>query len=74
MQSVETKARYKTKGTLESVNYTYVGLGIIFVGSVLNNGGWRIEVPGNADLGVGGNRVPYVVLGHLGRQTYSGSK
>ncbi|WP_281556052.1 hypothetical protein [Thalassomonas sp. RHCl1] len=39
-----------------------------------NYGGWRIEVPGNADLGVGGNSVPYVVLGHLCRQTYLGSE
>ncbi|WDE12748.1 hypothetical protein [Thalassomonas haliotis] len=39
-----------------------------------NYGGWRIEVPGNADLGVGGNSVPYVVLGHLCKQTYLGSE
>lgn len=35
-----------------------------------NYGVWRIEVPGYPDLGVGGNNVQYVVLGHLCRQTY----
>lgn len=30
-----------------------------------NFGLWRIEVPGHDDLGVGGENVPYVTLGHI---------